>query len=548
MTQRTDILVAKAASETSRKRLRKSASDLPPELLSQAVVRLRKVVIIYAFCFLMANFGVQLFAGTFDRVTESFGHWGPGVISITAALVFYVVLRKSRASAAKLLVIGLAFEVLSCYGIAFAELWGLTSAELESSAFIYFGLSWAAPWILSFTVIVPNTPRNSFIAALASGTSVPVVMLLAIANGAPAPRPGGTSLILGLSFSYALVALMAYLTAVTIYGLGREVRRAQEMGSYRLQKRLGQGGMGEVWLAEHRMLARPAAVKLIRTDALQASFESIEHTHKRFEREAKATARLRSPHTVELYDYGRTPDGTCYYVMEFLEGLDLETLIERFGPLPAERVIHLMVQACESLEDAHSNGLLHRDIKPANLFTCKLGTSVDFVKVLDFGLVKARDGGGIEETKLTADGLTTGTPAYMAPEIAIGDPGVDHRADLYSLACVAYWLLTGALVFEGSTPMKMLLGHTSVVPTPPSERTEIQVSPELDDVIMSCLAKSPADRPESARALAQALAACPVKREWTQERAAKWWLHHMPAAAVRTPSEVVSAVADTMDA
>ena len=546
MSRKTDILVAKAASETARKRLRKSASDLPPELLSQAVVRLRKVVLIYAFIFFMANFGLPLFSGHVDKLFVSFGNWGPGVVSILAALAFWVALRKWRAPATKLLLIGLAFEVMSCYGIAFAETWSLTDQELESAQIVYVGLSWVAPWILSFAVIVPNSPRNSFIAALISGTSVPVVMLLAIANGAPAPPTTGVSLVVLLAFPYVLVAILAYLSALTVYGLGTEVRRAQEMGSYRLQERLGQGGMGEVWLAEHRMLARPAAVKLIRTDALQGSSESTEHTHKRFEREAKATARLRSPHTVELYDYGRTPDGTCYYVMEFLEGLDFETLIERFGPLPAERVIHLLVQACESLEDAHSSGLLHRDIKPANMFTCKLGTSHDFVKVLDFGLVKAQGAAEADETKLTADGMTTGTPAYMAPEVALGDSDVDHRADLYSLACVGYWLLTGVLVFEGSTPMKVLLGHTSTVPTLPSERTELPIPIELEDVIMKCLAKSPADRPESARALADALTACPVGRRWTQERAAQWWQHHMPAS-IRATTGSSSALADTLD-
>ena len=236
MTRKTDILMAKAASETSRKRLRKSASDLPTEVLNQAVVRLRKVVIIYAFCFFMANFGHHLFTGTIYKVTESFGHWGPGVISIAAALALYAILLRSRASASKLLMVGLVFEVLSCYGIAFAEIWPLTSPEFESTPIMFLGLSWVAPWMLSFAVIVPNAPRNSFLGALAAGTSVPVVWLLAVAHGAPAPMPMGPSLVFSLSFPYALVALMAYLTALTIYGLGTEVRRAQEMGSYRLQK------------------------------------------------------------------------------------------------------------------------------------------------------------------------------------------------------------------------------------------------------------------------------------------------------------------------
>src|SRR5262245_24008926 len=220
------------------------------------------------------------------------------------------------------------------------------------------------------------------------------------------------------------------------------------MGSYHLVELLGRGGMGEVWRGEHRLLKRPAAIKLVRPELLGANSDADSHDMlRRFEREAQATAALSSPHTIRLFDFGVTSDRTFYYVMELLAGRDLESLVREFGPVPADRALFLLRQACHSLADAHARGLVHRDVKPANIYTCRMGLEYDFVKVLDFGLVKFADRTAMQQTLMTAAHTTTGTPAYMAPELILGEADIDRRADVYALGCVAYYLLTGQLVF-----------------------------------------------------------------------------------------------------
>src|SRR5262249_3372477 len=241
--------------------------------------------------------------------------------------------------------------------------------------------------------------------------------------------------------------------------------------------------MGEVWRARHRFLVRDAAVKLIRPEPLLSGRTDPAVLLKRFEREARATAALRSPHTVQLYDFGEAEDGTLYYVMEMLIGLDLETLIARFGPVPAERAIHILKQMCHSLDEAHRNGLTHRDVKPGNVFVSRIGSELDFVKVLDFGLVRLqydRPNGG--DLKLTAAGTASGKPAYMAPEIILGEENHDHRVDIYAVGCVGYWLLTGRLVFEGDTPMKMMMDHARTRPPRPQTRTELPIPADLEQI------------------------------------------------------------------
>ena len=239
---------------------------------------------------------------------------------------------------------------------------------------------------------------------------------------------------------------------------------ALRCGSYELLEPLGQGGMGEVWRARHVQLERPAAVKRIRAELLASGGEDATTVLRRFRREVQATSALRSPHTVAVYDYGAADDGAFYYAMELLEGLDLRTLVERHGPLPPERAVHFLLQACDSLAEAHAAGLTHRDVKPANLFVCKLGLVHDFVKVLDFGLVKPAPGSGLAETQLTVGAAAMGSPAFMPPEVAEGAATVDARSDVYSLGCVAYWLLTGRLVFEADTAMRMLVDHVGREP------------------------------------------------------------------------------------
>ncbi len=294
---------------------------------------------------------------------------------------------------------------------------------------------------------------------------------------------------------------------------------------YRLVEKLGEGGMGEVWRAQHQLLARPAAVKLIRSEAL-VDVQGRESVLKRFQREAQVTANLQSPNTVKLYDFGVSETGSFYFVMELLSGIDLESMVKRFGELKAERVVMLLRQACRSLSEAHGAGLVHRDIKPANLFVCKLGRECDFIKVLDFGIVKPTVQTG--QSMLTAAGAVTGTPAYMAPELFLDKGEVDGRSDIYALGCVAFYMLTGRLVFESTKPVEQLLQHAKTPPEPPSRFTELSIPKSLDQLVLACLEKQPDDRPNSADELWRMLGQIEFDDPWTLERAEEWWRIHMP--------------------
>jgi serine/threonine-protein kinase len=362
-------------------------------------------------------------------------------------------------------------------------------------------------------------------AGLIAASMDPLGMIVAQADGAYHFGPLRNAFLMHYP-NYLLLGVAVVISRV-VTRLGREVAKERELGSYRLGELLGSGGMGSVYRATHRMLARPAAIKLIRPEMLAVQDrQSAGLAVARFRREADAAAKLRSPHTVELYDFGETEDGTLYFVMELLEGLDLETLVNREGPLPQGRVVHILRQVCDSLEEAHASGLVHRDIKPANIHVGRVGLKHDFVKVLDFGLVKSVLPAG-EDSMATAAGLTPGTPAYLAPELALGE-ACDGRADLYALGCVAYFLLTGQLVFRAGNGLQMISKHIQETPVPPSQRTELEVAAELDQVVLACLAKKPEDRPQSATALDRMLAQIEVE-PWSEEAATQWWRTHQPA-------------------
>jgi len=501
------------------------SSGFPTDLLSQSAGRLRVLALLYAFVFFMAGIFPALL---FDRAhfLGSFVQWGPGVIGILVGLLVAAVIRSERFPPSTVTNLGLAFEIASSYAIAAAEFGDPMGLEMHSG---YLGLSWVAVWVVLFTVVVPTSPRRALLAALTSVSSVPVIIGLLIASGATTLRLDPIQFFLGLVFPYLLVVGMAYVGARVVYQLGTEVKRARELGSYRLEEKLGEGGMGEVWRARHRMLSRPAAIKLIRPALAGDGRAGVsEEAIRRFEREAQVIARLRSPHTVELFDFGMATDGAFYYVMELLDGLDADSLLRRFGPVSSDRAIYLLRQVCHSLSEAQSCGLVHRDIKPANIFLCRYGEEYDFVKVLDFGIVGAvRDtpGGNLMHTR---GDTVRGTPAFMAPEQALGTD-LDGRADIYATGCLAYWLLTGQFVFTAASPMGLLLQHAQTPPAPPSSRTELPIPPALDDLVLSCLAKDPAKRPQSARELSLRLAEVEGASAWTQDRARDWWVTHQPA-------------------
>jgi len=381
---------------------------------------------------------------------------------------------------------------------------------------------------LIYAAIIPTPPKKMLIAGLIAVSMNPLAMLLI---GIRHPFGSRWLALVMHQPDYILVGAAVVISHV-MTKLGQQVTKARELGSYQLGELLGRGGMGEVYKARHRMLARPAAIKLIRPEMLGAvDEEAAKLAVTRFRREAEAAANLRSEHTVELYDFGVTVDGTLYLVMEYLEGMDLETLVRQQGPLGVGRIVHVLRQVCDSLEEAHATGLVHRDIKPANIHVGRVGLRHDFVKVLDFGLVKEMSSVSISNSMSTIPGqMALGTPGYMAPEMALGEH-VDGRADIYALGCVAYYLVTGELVFEAETAFQMIAKHLQSPPIPPSQRTNKPVSPDLERLILKCLAKNPIERPQSAAQLRQALEFIPTDG-WSEDQARKWW----ESGAVKLPA------------
>ena len=496
--------------------------SLPPDLLADAIRRLRASVLIYALGFFLAGLlPALLFAEIRGIMFASPSLWFPPVLSIAGALGVAALVSNNRIPDRTKLHIGLGFEILGSLGIASAEYHYIQAPIMGVSGVAGFGLSWVVTWVLLFSVLVPTPPLVAALAAGASVAMVPLTYATGVALGHNV-RLSPPVFFFSLVFPYIVVEIMAWTASRVVYGLGSAVRRARELGSYRLERRLGVGGMGEVWLARHRMLARPAAIKVIRAEFLGGADGRGREMAQRFEREAQATALLRSPHTVEVYDFGTAADGSFYYVMELLDGFDLDQLIARFGPVPPERAVYLLRQVCASLAEAHDAGLIHRDIKPANLYACRYGREVDFIKVLDFGLVTGRAAGNAAHGAGTSQ-LAGGTPAFMSPEQVLGDEIIDARSDIYAIGCVAYWLLTGTPVFKGETPMSTMMMHVSVQPDPPSHRSGRVFPLELEAAVLACLAKEPAGRPQSVDELSNRLALVPVDRQWNRERALEWW-------------------------
>ncbi|MFK7988563.1 MAG: serine/threonine-protein kinase [Sandaracinaceae bacterium] len=398
----------------------------------------------------------------------------------------------------------------------------------------YTFISWNCVNILLVPTLLPASTRVVVGFAFALATLTPVgLALLTGTHGVPDLSPNVYASVVMPPFVCALAAIVP---SNLMTRLRRDLSRARRMGAYELVEPLGAGGMGEVWKANHRFLARPAAIKLIRAERLGESDEAQHNARRRFEREAQAIAALESPHTVRLYDFGVADDGAFFAVMELLRGTDVRRLVEEHGPMPPERVVSVLLQACASLEEAHGLGLVHRDIKAANLFIGPRGGEHDVVRVLDFGLVKDVD---VDADAQSADGAgitradqIQGTPSTIAPEAATGKAPVDGRADLYALGCVGFYLLTGREVFAADSALAMIVAHVSEEPEPPSAVAEQSIPPALDAVILDCLAKLPDERVASASELARRLRAVEGLPAWTAERRRRWWQKHEPAAFV----------------
>ena len=436
--------------------------------------------------------------------------------SVLISLLLFFYTRRGERDPRMMLDLGLGYMVLTAVALGLVFHWEGMPHDMPIAPQI----SWIGAVVLMFAAIVPSTRMKTLVAGLIAVSMNPLAMLIARARGTWNFEPATGALLMHYP-DYLLVGVAVVISHI-VTTLGQQVAKAREMGSYQLGELLGRGGMGEVYKATHRMLARPAAIKLIRPEAIGAgdpAAASLAVT--RFKREAEAAANLRSPHTVELYDFGVTDDQTLYFVMELLDGLDLDTLVRQHGPVPASRVVHILRQVCASLDEAHVRGLVHRDIKPANIHVGRLGLVCDFVKVLDFGLVKPITDGSFEQSLTTQAGLIVGTPGYMAPEMVLGDK-VDGRADIYALACVAYYLLTGQQVFDGDTAMQVIAKHLQATPVGPSQRTQVALPPRFEQLVLQCLAKKPDERPRSAAELARLLAIVDVE-PWTDEQANAWW-------------------------
>ncbi len=328
--------------------------------------------------------------------------------------------------------------------------------------------------------------------------------------------------LIGVLVVSALGMLLAY---TVINGLRRNVRRAQRLGQYTLEKKLGEGGMGTVYRARHALLRRPTAVKLLRPDV--SSGENIA----RFEREVQLTSQLTHPNTIAIYDYGHTPDGLFYYAMEYLPGITLDRLVEEHGPQSESRVIHILMQVCGSLHEAHTEGVIHRDIKPANIMLCERGGQYDVVKVLDFGLVKEMDRGS--DAAITGVNAITGTPLYLSPEAIRSPDQLDARSDLYSVGAVGYYLLTGEHVFGGDAAIEVFSHHLTTEPERPSERAGHDISRDVEDIVLQCLEKEREKRPSDAEVLRAALERCGDAGSWTTEKARAWWMERPGLSARR---------------
>ncbi len=370
--------------------------------------------------------------------------------------------------------------------------------------------------IVLYGMFIPNTWKRCAI-AVGLLALTPIVLTFSICQHCEYVGPHVDTLQFSTVIVLSMGCAMAIFGSYRISCLQRKAHQARKLGQYQLHRKLGSGGMGDVYLGEHLLLKRTCAIKLIRPE--QAGDPT---TLSRFEREVQAMATLTHPNTVEVYDYGRTADGTFYYVMEYLPGLGLQELVEEYGPLPPGRAIHFLRQVCAALKEAHAIGLIHRDIKPSNVIACQRGGIHDVAKLLDFGLVQDIGTFTSGSDKLTMQGAILGSPNYISPEQASGKNRIDSRTDIYSLGALAYFLVTGQTPFVRETAMELLAAHMKDEPTPPRQLRP-ELPHDLEEVILMCLRKNPDDRFGDAESLDLALAACDAADQWDEYRARDWW-------------------------
>jgi serine/threonine-protein kinase len=479
------------------------------------------IVFMLAFGFYAVQFVSTLIIAP-DRLLQIIGT-PSGIVQLTTSCAcgsLWLILRRGKRSVIALSAIDfVAFTALCCG-------WAAMIIRIDRAGRPeMIGLMASTFTLVVRAAFIPSTPaRTALLGATSLGPLLPVAWSIYHGHspGNTSPLPPEVHLGIWILLCVAATTAISYV----VHGLRVQVRKAMQLGQYVLEEKIGEGGMGVVYRASHALLRRPAAIKLLNHDA--------EHGMTRFEREVQITAKLTHPNTVAVFDYGRTPDGTFYYAMEFLDGVSLEELVESHGPQPARRVVHILLQAAGALEEAHANGLVHRDIKPANIMLTERGLLPDVVKVLDFGLVKDLDG---SDTNLAASNVNTlmGTPHYMSPEAIVDPANIDGRADLYALGATAYFLLTGERVFDGANLVEVCSQHLHQEPKRPSRKQPEAAA--LDAIVLACLAKKREDRPKDAAALAAMLEDVREEiGEWTREEARAWWAQHPRRASGASPN------------
>ena len=511
------VVVPKLTPPPPRADTSRGTAALPDDVVDEQVRRVKLLAGVSAFMWAFGTFMDHVVFPVAFGVTPPHAGTVVQLTVVASMLLIFGSVKYARWTKRRKADAGLWIMMVNAVGTSGLESW------VEGPRIAQLGMpSWTAINILACAMIMPNSPRKTLVASLVAAATWPLGMWVAYLRGFDVPSVGQTLLLSVPNFLWAGVATMP---AAMFQRMGRRISEARKLGSYELIEQLGAGGMGAVWRARHRLLARDAAVKLVRQEALGETPSAAQAQLRRFEREAQATALLQSPHSIRLFDFGAADDGSFYYVMELLSGRDLESLVKEFGPLPHERVMYLLRQVCESLAEAHARGMVHRDVKPANIFLCRMGLEFDFVKVLDFGLVQTRKSDPstvATETSVTAEKLI-GTPAYMAPEIILGRDDVDRHADVYAIGCVAFYLLTGTRVFQDGNQMQVLIDHVHAEAVPPSARLGAPLPRDVDTFVLDCLRKSPNDRPADAGELLERIHAYNLAGGWSNSQARLWW-------------------------
>ena len=460
------------------------------------------------------------------------------VIGALMALLAWRYRRRLR-SAYELSAVDAGAVTLICWVMSFSM--AQVTPVSEGAASMVLGATYV---FMARAVLLPSSGRRTaWLGVLALLPGALVATALRVEAFAPSARLADWAIQGWLVLrNLAVTVFLAALTSRVIYGLRKQVQENARIGQYRLREKIGQGGMGAVYRATHALLRRDTALKVLLPERVGTAAIS------RFEREVKLTAQLTHQNTVAIFDYGRTPDGLFYYAMEYLEGGDLERLVEYGGRLPPARAVWILEQLCRALAEAHALGLIHRDVKPSNVIVCERGHEGDVVKICDFGLVK--DAGATADTSITQDGTLTGTPLYLSPESITAPQDMDARADLYSLGALAYFLLTGEPPFTGGSVVEVCAAHLHQPARAPSSH-DAEVPPELDSIVLRCLEKSPQARYASALELHAALRASNLSATWDARRRDGWWAENREAfrahgASRRGPNPSDSPVRGTL--